>query len=112
MSDIVEFVKRAHKELEELAEKAGPDARWVIGESVQARIIYIDEGNWHFRITRAGELCTAEAKRVPFDGEDALREPESHNLWFDFGETPGEAMENLRKSLPWRYRLWDWLTGQ
>ncbi len=42
----------------------------------------------------------SHAKKVPFVSNTLIRIDEPDDMWFDFGNTIEEALDNLKKTLP------------
>ncbi len=67
-----------------------------------------EAGGFVFRVRDAGRRCPAEdtrfeaaAKRVaePFVADELLFEPLNHDVWFEFGSSPEEALGKLKAGL-------------
>jgi hypothetical protein len=54
---------------------------------------------WHYAIFKGVSKYVALAKQEPFISDPIHPFYEPGDLWFEFGETPGEAMTHLKASL-------------
>ncbi len=58
-----------------------------------------DDEGMYYRVIQGNSQFIAFAKKEPFVNQDVDIFDEPGDLWFEFGDTPGRALKNLKRSM-------------